>query len=332
MEIDSILTQVKERKHKSVLIQLPEGMLDQPLQYLLKKFSELEISVYVSGEPSYGVCDLAISLANTLGVDLLLHFGHSNFGFEKILRKFTDSSLDIMVIPAYYSPVAALDYTKLVKLLLEHKWKNIALSSTIQHQRTLEDLAKYLQKKNFHVYIKNHGQILGCHVKNLIGNNSDFEGIVSIHAGFFHTHGILLNIDKPLIQFNPYSQEILLYGEESRKKALQRRFGVISNAKKAKIWGILGSSKVGQYNDQIIAKTKEILQSKDHQYITVISENINPMNISNFNWVDSWVVSACPRLAIDDTARFMKPILTFNEFKYIFEKISWEELLEKGFF
>ncbi len=332
LQIDSILTHIKKKSQKSVLIQFPEGMLDQPLQHLLEELSVLDIEVYVSGEPSYGVCDLAINLAQTLNVELLLHFGHSRFGFENVLKVDSYSPLDIMVIPAYYSPPTPLDFTKLMKKLQKSEWVNLGLSSTIQHQKTLITLEKYLQEYNFKVYLENYGQILGCHVQSLRKLKKEIDGIVSLHAGYFHTHGILLNIDKPLIQFNPYSQEISFYGKDSRNKALQKRLGVINKSKKAKIWGILGSSKVGQINNRIIFKIKEILQSNNLKSIVVISENINPTNISNFNWVNSWVVSACPRIAIDDSTRFMNPIVTFNEFKYVFETISWDDLLEKGFF
>lgn len=332
LEIESILKQIREKKHKSVLIQFPEGMLDQPLQVVLKRLSEQNISVYVSGEPSYGVCDLALNMAKTLKVDLLIHFGHSKFGFERIFNHGNSSVLDIMVIPAFYSPRKKFNYSNLVKILQENNWRKIGLSSTIQHQKTLNELDDHLQERGFQISIENNGQILGCHVHNLNIQNVELDGIVSVHAGYFHTHGILLNIDKPLVQFNPYSEDVTFYGEDSRKKALQKRFGVIESTKKAKTWGILGSSRIGQYNERIMTKIERILLSKDLEYVKIISDNINPTSISNFNWVDSWVVSACPRIAIDDTVRYSKPILTFNEFKFVFEEISWDKLLEKGFF
>jgi 2-(3-amino-3-carboxypropyl)histidine synthase len=332
LEIESILKQIREKNHKSVLIQFPEGMLDQPLQLVLKRLSEINISVYVSGKPSYGICDLALNIAKTLKVDFLIHFGHSKFGFESIFNLESSSVLDIMVIPAFYSPQKKFNYSKLIKMLQENDWRKIGLSSTIQHQKTLKELDDHLQECGFQIYQENDGQILGCNVHNLDMQNVELDGIVSVHAGYFHTHGILLNIDIPLVQFNPYSEDVTFYGKDSRKKALQKRFGVIESTRKAKTWGILGSSRIGQYNERVITRIEKILLSKNLEYVKIISDNINPGSISNFNWVDSWVVSACPRIAIDDAVRYLKPIITFNEFKFVFEEISWDKLLEKGFF
>jgi 2-(3-amino-3-carboxypropyl)histidine synthase len=49
-----------------------------------------------------------------------------------------------------------------------------------------------------------------------------------------------------------------------------------------------------------------------------------------FPSIDAFVNTACPRISLDDAARFRKPILTVNEALVVVGKLSWEELCRKG--
>ena len=116
----------------------------------------------------------------------------------------------------------------------------------------------------------------------------------------FHTHGILLNSDKPLLQFDPYSEDTLVHDSTDRKNLLQQRFALLEQAKKADRWGVISSSKIGQFNERMVSRIEDMLKNDGKTQVIVIAENINPQNMANFNWVDAWVVTACPRIAVDD--------------------------------
>jgi 2-(3-amino-3-carboxypropyl)histidine synthase len=57
---------------------------------------------------------------------------------------------------------------------------------------------------------------------------------------------------------------------------------------------------------------------------------ITPDKIMNFYHFDSFIELACPRIALDDFAKYEKPILTMLEAMVAIGEISWEEILEKG--
>lgn len=332
LEIARIREKIRNNDYKSILLQAPEGMLDKPIQKVVNELSELQINIMIAGDPSYGVCDLAIDLANKLKCDLLVHFGHSQYGFQHVVDSASNGDVDIMIIPAYYIPQKQIDYLPLKEKLDEYGWKAVGLAATIQHVKTLELLEDFLIENGFEPVKHNSGQIIGCNVNNIKKRRKRYEGIVSLHAGFFHTHGMLLNIDAPILQLNPYTESLTEYTQVNRKQAIQRRFNVLTMAKDARSWGIIGSSKIGQINAQIITKIKTKLNSQNKDIVTVIAENINPQNIDNFQWIDAWVVTACPRLALDDTIRFQRPVVTFREFLYLMDDLSWEDLLSHGFF
>ena len=331
LEIEKIKKRVEEKNYQSILIQMPEGMLDKPLQNILDHLSNL-VQVFISGDPSYGVCDLAIDLAEKLDCDLLIHFGHSDFGFQHKVKEAYDSSVDVMLIPAYYNPDKPINFSSIKHKLDDLGWKTVQLAATIQHLKSLEVLKLFLEKNGFEITIQDTGQILGCHVQNLKGKTELIDGLISINAGFFHSHGILLNSDKPLIQFDPYSEDILVHDSSDRKNYLQQRFALLEQVKKADQWGVISSSKLGQFNKRMISRIEDMLKNEGKTPVVVIAENINPQNMANFNWVDAWVVTACPRIAVDDKIHYTKPVVTYREFLYLSKEITWNDLLEDGFF
>ncbi|MHA2156409.1 MAG: 2-(3-amino-3-carboxypropyl)histidine synthase subunit 1/2 [Candidatus Hodarchaeales archaeon] len=236
------------------------------------------------------------------------------------------------MVPAYYLPPQELDYNPIIREIKKRNWKTVGLAATIQHIKNLDKLEEILVNKNITVHRFNSGQVLGCHVTTLHKSNNVSDGFISVHAGYFHTHGILLSTNKPLIQFDPYNGSITCYEELDHNKVVQKRFALLTQAKKAKYWGILGSSKLGQLNLKMISNVQSLLAERELPSITVVAENINPHVLANFSYIDAWVVTACPRLAIDDKIRFNKPVVTFREFLCIFDQVKWENLLEQGFF
>jgi len=75
-EEERIKREIRELGAKRVLLQLPEGLKPEGprLAKIIQKTGALPI---ISADPCYGACDLAINEAESLGVDLIVHFGHS---------------------------------------------------------------------------------------------------------------------------------------------------------------------------------------------------------------------------------------------------------------
>jgi 2-(3-amino-3-carboxypropyl)histidine synthase len=48
--------------------------------------------------------------------------------------------------------------------------------------------------------------------------------------------------------------------------------------------------------------------------------------------IDAFVNTACPRIALDDASRFLKPVLLVKEAMVLVGELTWEELLRKGWF
>ena len=79
LELERVLKEVKASGAKIVGLQFPEGLKDKAVEVaaLIEKESGARTVTFV--DASYGACDLATSDAEKLGVNLLIHFGHTEF-------------------------------------------------------------------------------------------------------------------------------------------------------------------------------------------------------------------------------------------------------------
>jgi 2-(3-amino-3-carboxypropyl)histidine synthase len=59
---------------------------------------------------------------------------------------------------------------------------------------------------------------------------------------------------------------------------------------------------------------------------------IIPEALLEFPSIDAYVNTACPRISLDAPEKFLKPVLTINEFMVISGGSSWENMLKKGLF
>ncbi len=336
LEIPRISKVIQEGSHYRILIQVPEGMLDYPLKQIIKEINDFskELEIFVSGDPSYGVCDVATNLAKILDCTLLIHFGHTSFRFEKKIQiSLKNLGIQLLLIPAFVNINISPFLPKLLDKLVELNWKQVILVSTAQHLNILASVESFLVSNGIEVRNQIERQILGCHVLNARRNKQEsVDGVISLHAGTFHTNGMILILDTPIIQLDPYNGDIQYYSSEIRRQTIQKRYIEIHKSKNAKTWGIISSSKLGQFSKSKIKNIKEIMAGNNLDSITVATEKIDFSALSNITWVDAWVNTACPRLAFDDQFRVEKPIISYKEFLYLYNQLSWERLLEMGFF
>ncbi len=76
-EEERIKQEITKLGAKRVLLQLPEGLKPEAPR-LAKIVEESGALAIISADPCYGACDIAVNEAERLGVDLIVHFGHSN--------------------------------------------------------------------------------------------------------------------------------------------------------------------------------------------------------------------------------------------------------------
>ncbi|MBI2029879.1 diphthamide synthesis protein [Candidatus Gottesmanbacteria bacterium] len=182
-----------------------------------------------------------------------------------------------------------------------------------------------MSKKSGHAAYEGH--IVGCEYSGLKFIEKDVEAFVII-GNNFHSMGAALTVNKPVVLFDVYNNEIKNAGK-LREKILKQRAISIQKLRDAKNVGIIVEVKPGQQFGSpkyLVNKLKE--QGKKPIVITMSELTID--KIMNFYHVDAFIELACPRIAIDDFAKYPKPILTFKEALVALNVKTWEEILKIG--
>lgn len=112
--------------------------------------------------------------------------------------------------------------------------------------------------------------------------------------------------------------------DEYADRILRIRFARITKARSAKKWGILVSSKEGQYRMALAKEIKKTLEENGMEAYIILVDNVNPDVLLPYLELEAFVVSACPRIAIDDSQMYKKPLLTPQELEIVLDKREWE--------
>ncbi len=77
-EIDKIIETILSNNHNKVLLQLPDGLKPFANEIQEKIQSKTNVQVLIWAGSNFGSCDIP-SDVEKLGVDLIIHFGHSKW-------------------------------------------------------------------------------------------------------------------------------------------------------------------------------------------------------------------------------------------------------------
>jgi 2-(3-amino-3-carboxypropyl)histidine synthase len=306
---------------KRVLLQMPEGLKPEAprLAKIIEKGGALAI---ISADPCYGACDIADSEAEGLGVDLIVHFGHAKMvKHEPVHTIYVEARATVTLYKAVEHSLPLLSSYTL-----------IGLATSVQHLQTLNIAREILTCAGKTVIIGNTGkiaypgQVSGCNYSNAKSIANEVEAFLFVGGGMFHALGIALSTSKPTFIADPYDNRAYPINVEAQK-ILMQRFAIIQEAKNAKKIGIFVGLKPGQKH------LDNALQMKNGKVAYLLAaREINPETLLEFPSIDAYVNTACPRVSLEATGKFQKPVLTINEFKVVCGESSWENMLKKGLF
>ena len=326
LEEERLKQEIRKNKAKRVLIQLPEGLKPYGL-YLASIVEQAGALAIVSADPCYGACDLAMSEAESLGADLIVHYGHSKMIEEK--------KANILYIEARAKSNVRDAVKKALPLLKDYK--KIGLVTTVQHVHKLNKAREELLKAGKTVeigdtrHVKYAGQVTGCDLSNANAIAKEVDAFLFVGGGRFHPIGVALATAKPTIAADPYEKTAFAV-EEEVNKILKQRWAQICLAKKAGKFGVLVGLKSGQIKLETAIKVKRKLEATGKHAILLALREITPEALLQFPDIEAFVNTACPRVSLDDALRFNRPVITFNEALVALGEMDWEELCRKGWF
>lgn len=305
-EVHKTIWRIRSLKSKRVALQLPEGltMFATTLCDIIEAFTEAD--TVIMGDVTYGACCIDDFTAIALGVDLLVHYGHSclipidQTSGIKVLYIFVDIKID----PSHFIDTIKLNFPKKTHL---------AIVGTIQFVTTLHSVAKNLRNDDYIVTVPqckplSPGEILGCTAPRV---DSDF--IVYLGDGRFHLEAIMIaNPEVPAYKYDPYEKKFTLEKYEHNDMRMNRQ-NQIETAKNANRFGLILGTLGRQGNTKVLANMEKQIRNTNKTYAKILLSEIFPSKLALFE-LDGFVQVACPRLSIDWGTAFPKPLLTPYEF------------------
>ncbi|XP_045518230.1 2-(3-amino-3-carboxypropyl)histidine synthase subunit 1 [Pieris brassicae] len=314
-EIHKTIWRIRSLGSKRVALQLPEGltMFATTLCDIIETFTEAD--TVIMGDVTYGACCIDDFTAIALGVDLLVHYGHSclipidQTSSIKVLYIFVDIKID----PSHFIETIRLNFPKKTHL---------AIVSTIQFVTTLHSVTKDLRNDDYIVTVPQSkplspGEILGCTAPKL---NADC--IVYLGDGRFHLEAIMIaNPTIPAYKYDPYEKKFTLedYDHDIMK---MNRSNQIKLASDANCFGLILGTLGRQGSTKVLTNLEKQISNCNKHYVKILLSEIFPSKLALFG-LDAFVQVACPRLSIDWGTAFPQPLLTPYEFSVSLGNSKW---------
>jgi len=315
MNIEKAIKAIKKRNAKNVGLQFPEGLKTQGTNVAKILEKETDANIIISGDPCFGACDVSDGKIDGL-FDLIIHYAHTPLPIKY--------NVPVLFIESYSKVDIYKSLDEALKLI--KNYSKIAIATTTQHLNLIDEIKDYLEDNGKEIVLNSSkstlkGQVLGCNFSSI--KNLDAEAYLFLGSGNFHPLGIHLFTKSPVIVADPYSGEARDIGDFA-DRILRIRFARITKAKEAKKWGILISSKEGQCRFELAKEIKKSLHDEGMEAYFIMLDNITPDALLHYMDLDAFVVTACPRIAIDDSQMYKKPLITPQELEIVLNKREWE--------
>ncbi|MFQ5553722.1 MAG: diphthamide biosynthesis enzyme Dph2, partial [Thermoplasmata archaeon] len=205
----------------------------------------------------------------------------------------------------------------------------VGLLTNVQHRPWVRDVVRYLEEHEKEVLLGGpdgrtayEAQLLGCDVHPAREVDGRVDAFLYVGTGDFHPLGVALATQTRVVVADPFTEEVRDLAKV-KDRVLRTRHAAITLAQEADSFGILISRKVGQYRMALARKIKALLESRGRKAYLLLMDTVSPELLQGYR-VEAFVNTACPRIAIDDAARYEKPMLTCPELEVALGLRSWE--------
>jgi len=314
--LDDIVAWIRDGGYSSVALQLPEGLKIRATEISEYLSDKTGVDTLIVGLPCYGACDLYDYKGKT---DALVHFGHSPIPSQgddpnvMYIESRSDVTLDDSVmdslkdLPDKIGLLATVQYLGLipvVKAILEKNCRKVSVG--VGDRR-----------------IAYPGQVLGCNCSSAEAVIDDVDAFLFIGEGDFHPLAAAFGVNKDIIVLNPVTKEVRNMAE-TRDRILRKRFAAIQSASNAQSFLVIVCSKVGQNRSAEADRIIEKIRTHGLKAYKAVLEEINPISLMSYR-VDAYVNTACPRVAMDDSAKYDRPMLTIPELDIVLGDREWAD-------
>jgi len=299
---------VRAARPVHVVLQVPAGLVRNANELAARFRAETGVRVSLATRACFGACDFP-SRDEASRADLAVVLGHAPIPNVPLPR------------PTFFVEMreAGGDVGALAALLdragLPHR---LGLVASVQHLDLVPDLAAAIRRTGREVRIGagDHrlayaAQALGCNYTGAEAVADGVDAFVFLGTGRFHPVGLAFAVDRPVWSLDPLRAE--LDPPIDRAGLIRKRQLLVASVRDARRWGILVSSFAGQDRTPTALALQQRAAARGREAEVLLFDRLDPRDLEG-RALDAYVNTACPRIALDDSDLYPRPVLTPPEF------------------
>ncbi|PIN87621.1 hypothetical protein COV12_02880 [Candidatus Woesearchaeota archaeon CG10_big_fil_rev_8_21_14_0_10_32_24] len=245
--------------------------------------------------------------------------------------------MDILFLDAPYSGKVELCQETLDYIT---KFKKVALYASVQFVGKLERVEEQLNEIGVEFVISKadrasvKSQLLGCdNYHESLNLKEEFEAYLYIGDGKFHPLALVYGQKddkgmKEIIRNDPLQEKMFLMGVDEIKTILKKYKGSLVKFLSSNTIGVIVTIKPGQEQFKPALALENKFPGKKFHYF--IDNNVSFGQLENFNFIETWINTTCPRVGFDDQEKFRKGVINLNDAFLAAEILANDSLLNKS--
>lgn len=315
------LSKISKEEEINLYLEAPQGFvrLLRRISNFLKECLEnrgYSVTIHIKLEPSFGACSLGIDDLRYIGKNVfLIHIGHEPYIYPICDREsciYGVRNNNIIFVPGEYlgGDVGRL-LPGIVEVIEDIGARRLGIGYSVQHKSLAHKIADILHKQGYSVRIV--ASVLGCYYYNLLKYRELVDVYMVIAGGYFHALGLGLALggSKTVIRIDPYTHSAEDISREVLR-VLSKRYWLLASLDNVRYLGIVMGLLPGQYRPWIASFIESLARRRGIKTQRLYARYLDREVLDNLSPsdYDAYVITSCPRLAIDDLGDYWKPVLT----------------------
>ncbi len=230
--------------------------------------------------------------------------------------------MDVLFLDAPYTGKVEL-CPKTLRYLQKEKYKTVALYASVQFCNNLSTVRKQLEAAGITAVTskadRTHvpGQLLGCDsYHQSLHLHQDVDCFLYLGDGKFHPLALVyaqkdLPAFKEVVCDDPLRRQMQILSLRDLQGILLKYRGALMKFLASKTIGIIITIKPGQ--EQLRPSFALEKKYPDKKFYYFIDNTISFDQLENFNFIDVWVNTACPRIGVDDQEKFRRGVINLTD-------------------
>jgi len=303
---------------RRVVLQVPAGLVRNAGDLARRLREQVGVPVDIASRPCFGACDPPTA-DEAPRADVAVVLGHAPILNVASVRPtfFVEMREAAGDAGALATTVAAAGVPK-----------RLGLVASVQHLDLMPALEAALRGHGYSPLVGRGdrrlayaGQALGCNYTGAEEVAGDADAFLFVGTGRFHPIGLAFAVERPVWAIDPLRGE--LEPPIDRAALVRRRQLLVASVRDAQRWGILVSTFVGQNRSPTALAMQARARAHGRSAEILLAQRLDASDLVGRD-VDAFVNTACPRIALDDSANYPRPVLTPPEFLMVLGELPLE--------